>query len=342
MSATRARRAEAGAASRSDATSGPADNRGLFQAFVGYGDGLIALTGFVLAASGLGAFFLAATGHFLPHDIAYLGMTAEQLRSVADSRVVHFMIHDRVAFGGSIIAVGTQYLWLALFPLRQGQVWAWWALAISAVVGFGSFLTYLGYGYLDTWHGFATLALLPVFLVGLVRSRRVLCPRGGVSTLFVAGYRPKLRTKYGIGWALILATGTSLLLGGATVMGVGMTSVFVPQDLAFMGLTSGEVAAISPKLVPLIAHDRAGFGGGVCCCGLTMIMMTYCGRPSKALWQTLAIVGIAGFGSAVGVHFLIGYTDFLHLSPAYLGVLMYVAALSLTYPRMVRCRSDAE
>jgi hypothetical protein len=38
------------------------------------------------------------------------------------------------------------------------------------VVGFLTFLAYLGYGYLDTWHGVATLFLLPVFGVGLLRS----------------------------------------------------------------------------------------------------------------------------------------------------------------------------
>jgi dihydroorotate dehydrogenase len=43
---------------------------------------------------------------------------------------------------------------------------------------------------------------------------------------------------------------------------VGMTRVFVPQDLAFMGLSAERLRALSPTLVPLIAHDRAGFGGG--------------------------------------------------------------------------------
>jgi len=71
------------------------------------------------------------------------------------------MIHDRATFGGVLIAIGTLYLWLAEFPFRRGDAWAWWTLLLSGFVGFLSFLGYLGYGYLDSWHGIATLLLLP-------------------------------------------------------------------------------------------------------------------------------------------------------------------------------------
>src|SRR5258708_16231639 len=81
------------------------------------------------------------------------------------------MVHDRVSFGGVLIAIGVMYLWLAEFPLRRRESWAWWALVISGGAGFLSFLAYLGYGYLDTWHGAATLGLLPLFIAGLVRTR---------------------------------------------------------------------------------------------------------------------------------------------------------------------------
>lgn len=46
---------------------------------------------------------------------------------------------------------------------------------------------------------------------------------------------------------------------------VGMSCVFVPQDLSYMGLGVEELHALNPRLAPLIAHDRAGFGGAVCC-----------------------------------------------------------------------------
>jgi hypothetical protein len=127
------------------------------------------------------------------------------------------------------------------------------------------------------------------------------------------------------------------MLGGLIIMGVGVTTVFVPQDLEYIGLCA-DLEAANPRLIPLIAHDRAGFGGGVCCCGLTMFFCTYCGEPSKSLWQALLITGAAGFGTAIGVHFPIGYTSFTHLAPAFLGALMFAAGMLLTFNGMGRRR----
>ena len=143
----------------------------LFDAVVGDGRSLLIATALVLMGSGAFASFQAATGHFLPHDTAYLGMTAADLCRLQGCRILYFMIHDRISFGGVLIATGAMYLWLAAVPLRKGEAWAWWALAASGVAGFLSFLAFLGYGYLDTWHGAATLALLPLFASGMFLTR---------------------------------------------------------------------------------------------------------------------------------------------------------------------------
>ena len=148
----------------------PEDNRGILEALIGDGRPLLLFSGLAIVLSGIGAIFIAATGHFLPQDVQYLGMTSGQLCQLHQCRIVHFMIHDRVAWGGSLIAIGSLYLWLVEFPLKQKAVWAWWVLCVTGLIGFGSFLAYLGYGYLDSWHGLATLGLLPIFLTGLMRS----------------------------------------------------------------------------------------------------------------------------------------------------------------------------
>ena len=290
------------------------DDAGFLDTLLGDGRSLLIATALLLLASGAFAIFQAATGHFLPHDVAYLGMTAPQLCTLHGCRIVHFMIHDRISFGGVIFGIGTMYLWLAIVPLKRGESWAWWALAISGTVGFLSFLSYLGYGYLDTWHGAATLALLPLFVAGLWRTRNLRRER-------VA--RPKLS----LGRGLLLLSTFGIACAGLTIMTVGMTSVFVPTDLVFMGVSPDELRHINAHLIPLIAHDRAGFGGALVSCGLAMFLSVLSARPSRSLWQALAISGLAGFGTAIGIHPVIGYTTPSHLGPAVVGAVVFAAGL---------------
>jgi hypothetical protein len=126
------------------------------------------------------------------------------------------------------------------------------------------------------------------------------------------------------------------VLGGLVILLAGMTCVFVPQDLAYLGLSVEEMRALNPRLVPLIAHDRAGFGGAVCCCGVALFFCVWCGRPSAGLWRVLALVGAVGFGTAIGVHPAVGYNDAVHLAPAAVGAFTYLAGLVLTFRPMAR------
>jgi hypothetical protein len=305
------------------------DGRGVLEAWIGDGRPLLTLTALALLLSGGFALFLSGTSQFLPHDLAFLGASRDALETIAEGRLAYFMFHDRVAFGGSLIAIGFLYLWLAEFPLRDREAWAWWTFALSGGVGFASFLSYLGYGYLDTWHGAATLALLPVFVAGLWRTRRWLgglpSPRASCRRRWTEPWR----STGGVGRLLLLATGAGMVLGGGTILVVGMTTIFVPQDLGYMRVTVADLAAANPRLLPLIAHDRAGFGGGICSCGLIVLSCVWCAAPSRSLWQALGLAGLAGFGAAIAVHFCVGYTSLSHLLPAYTGFSMYLVGLAL-------------
>jgi hypothetical protein len=127
-------------------SSNATDSTGLLAELVGDGRPLLALVALGLILSGIFALFLSATGAFLPHDVAFLGMQPRELCALHECRIVHFIFHDRVSFGGTLIAIGTLYLWLLAFPLRLGEEWAWWTLLFSGVIGFLSFLAYLIYG----------------------------------------------------------------------------------------------------------------------------------------------------------------------------------------------------
>lgn len=292
---------------------------GLVPLLVGDGRPLLAATGLALLLSGGFALFLSARNEFLPHDVAYLGMTPESLCRVHECRVVHFMIHDRVAFGGALCAIGIVYLFLTAGPLAGGERWAWWVLAASGAVGFSSFLAYLGYGYLDTWHGTATLALLPTYLAGLWLTRP---PGWGCERPAAVFGSP--------GRVCLSAAACGMVGGGLTILAVGMTCVFVPEDVRYLGVGRTELDAINPRLVSLIAHDRAGFGGAVCCCGVLLAGLASFGEMTRALRQTLTAAGAVGFGTAVFIHPVIGYDDWWHLTPAVAGATLYGIGLVLS------------
>ena len=294
------------------------DDPGFLETLIGDGRALLNLVALTLIGCGAFAIFQAASGGFLPQDVAFLGMSADQLCNLHGCRILHFMVHDRVSFGGVLIATGIIYLWLSEFPLRNRESWAWWAFVVSGVCGFLSFLAYLGYGYLDTWHGASTLVLLPLFAAGLWRTRTLRS---------IPVTRPRIR---GLGQLLLVLSTFGISFAGLTIMTVGMTRVFVPQDLEYMGAGANQIRAINAHLVPLIAHDRAGFGGALFSCGLAMFFCTLFGRPSKSLRQALFFAGIAGFTTAILVHPVIGYLSLSHLGPAVFGCAVYFVGLALS------------
>ena len=63
------------------------DDQGLLQGLIGDGRSLLMFTGLSLVLSGGFALFLAATGHFLLHDIQFLGMSVDQLCGINNCRV---------------------------------------------------------------------------------------------------------------------------------------------------------------------------------------------------------------------------------------------------------------
>jgi len=281
-------------------------------------------------ATGLFALLQSATGRFLSHDLRYLGMDAFQLCGIGRGKVARFMFHDRVSFAGALIAIGLLYLWLEQIPMKAGEAWAWWTFLLSGLAGFGSFLAYLGYGYLDTWHALATLALLPLYSAGLAMTRGLVSDSELVFRSAVTDWR----TPLALGRGLLLATAVGLVAGGITILLTGMTRVFVPQDLRYLRLGASDLLAINRHLVPLIAHDRAAFGGAIATCGLLLFSCLWFGRPSRSLWQTVALAGGTGFLTAIGVHPLIGYTEFSHLAPAYLGALVFSVGTALCHGPM--------
>ena len=262
------------------------DERGLLQALLGDGRPFLTFIGLGLILSGGFALFLSANHHFLPHDVQFLGMTAEQLCGINSCRIVYFMFHDRVAFGGALIALGAIYMWLAEFPLRQGEAWAWWSLyQRPGRLRKFSCLSWLRLSrHLARRRNTTATSVLRHWSLAIATAPQTTTRN---SITIYPRCETTLVTTYGLGRALLLATAAGMVAGGLIVMTVGMTWVFVPQDLEFMGVQPSQLQSISSRLVPLIAHDRAGLWRGHLTTGITVFCCVWCARPSKSLWQII-------------------------------------------------------
>lgn len=288
------------------------------------------LLGFGMISGGFLAWLIAATRVVLAYDEDFVGLTRDQLIA-ANGRLLSFMAHDRVTLAGTMLSIGVLYVGLTWGGVRRGYRWAWSAVFASAVVGFPTFFLFLGFGYFDPLHALVSVLLLPFFLVGAIWGRPCGTADYGPPGL---GLRNDRAWQLGVfGQLCFILLGVGLAVGGIIIALTGITQVFVPTDLAFMQVEGPFLREISPRLVPLVAHDRAGFGGALFSNAVAVLLTGLWGfRPgSRWLWWTLLLAGLPGFGATIGVHYIVDYTDPLHIAPVWLAALLYLLGLGFTY-----------
>ncbi|MEV4280425.1 hypothetical protein [Actinoplanes xinjiangensis] len=284
------------------------------------------LVGVGMIGAGTGAALITLGPVLLWYDNDYLGMRREQLAAL-NERLVPFLQHDRITMAGTMIAIGILYTGLAWGGLRQGRPWARTAYLLSGAVGFPSILYFLGTGgFVEPLHAAVTIVLAPMFVLAV--ARRPERPRWSPVP---DGPEPERRRAL-TGQLLMIVTGIGLLIGGVVVSVVGLTDVFVTTDLGFLRTPAGPLLEANPRLLPFVAHDRAGFGGALISAALAVTTLSMWGwrRGSRWVWWTLAGSAAAGFLPAVAVHMVIGYTDVMHLAPVYVGITLSVVALTLS------------
>jgi len=293
--------------------------------------GWMCLLGIGMIIGGLLAWWIGATEVLLTYDTRFLGMAISDIHHV-NHHLLHFMSHDRITLAGTMISIGIIYYQLARHGLRYGQHWARTAIVSSCIVGFSSFFLYLGYGYFDPLHALAAAVLLPMFIFSL----RGHTDRPNLKPVNLRNDRAWKLAMWG--QLCFVALGFALVAGGIAIAGVGVTNVFVKADLAFLGTTPDQLNAANPKLISLIAHDRAGFGGALLCDAIAILIIALwgIGQGERWLWWTLLIGGAPGFYAGLSVHYGIGYVDFMHLLPAFVAVFLYITGLILLYPYMMR------
>jgi hypothetical protein len=278
--------------------------------------GLLTGLGMIAAASGAAA--ITSWPVLLRYDVDFLGMDITQIHAV-NHHLVHFLQHDRLTMAGTMASIGILYFGLSYGGMRRGMPWARNALLISGCVGFPTLFYFVAYKFVEPLHVAATAVLLPMFIAAVRRPPKP--PKAE---------RERLHT----GQILFICAGIGLFIGGATISWVGLTDVFVPSDLVYLRTTSEALNAANPRIIPFIAHDRAGFGGALMSAAAAITLLSAWGwrRGESWVWWTLALATTAGFVPAVAAHATMGYTDFLHLAPLYAGLGVSVIALILAWP----------
>jgi len=293
--------------------------------------GWMVLLGVGMIIGGILSWIIAATTVLLSYDLDFIDMNLDELKQV-NHHLLYFMSHDRITLSGTMMTIGILYVMLARHGLRYSLHWARTALLTSGAVGFLSFFLFLGYGYFDPLHALAAAILFPMFLLSMRKNPD-------------QPYRLPVNVRNDRLWRLAMygqfcfvILGFALAIGGLTIAGVGITHVFVQSDLVYLNTTHTELNGANLKLIPLIAHDRAGFGGALFCAALAILIIALWGiqQGARWIWWTLLLGGAPGFYAGLSVHLSIGYIDFLHLSPALFALLLYILGLIYLYPYLMK------
>lgn len=285
----------------------------------------IALLGVGMAAAGLAVLAVGLTTVTLPYDESFLGLRHNAIAAL-NPRLISFMKHDRVTLAGTMISLGILYAGIALGGMRRGASWARRAVIASGAIGFASLFLFLGFHYVDPLHVALAVGLFPLFIAGVALPTAERWPPStdlDNDTVWRAGL---------CGQLYFIALGAGLLVAGVIIAAVGVTGVFVWSDLQFLGTTSEALSRANSHLLPLIAHDRAGFGGALASDGAGVMLLALWGfrRGERWVWWTLLFAGSAGFLGGVYAHLAVGYLGFGHLLPVAVSGAVFIAALLLS------------
>lgn len=286
------------------------------------------LFGISIFIGGFIALYFAFTSIILPYDESFIGLTRADLNLI-NPRILAFMSHDRMALAGTMISGGILYIQLARHGLRNGTHWAKIAFHSAAMMGFLGIFLFIGYGYFDWLHGLFWLILLPIyyfsFKEGKTAIRSPYSPYGGNDRAWqLSNY----------GQLMFVLLGFLILVGGIVISIIGISNVFVTTDIGFLCMSPQMLDSINSKLIPVIAHDRAGFGSALVSVGLLVLTISLWGfrKGERWIWNTLAVGALPAFIAGIGTHIFIGYTTFIHLLPVYFLVVLYLLGLILSYP----------
>jgi hypothetical protein len=296
------------------------------------------LLGIGLFCGGVLAFLIAITRVVLPYDEAHSGLTRADLLAIND-KLLDFMQHDRVTLAATMLGLGIIYLALSWQGSRGGHHWAYKTIISSAFIGFFSFFLFLGFGYFDPFHAFVTAIMFQFLALAMHSDLPAVKDRPLPELTNDADWQ---RSQWG--QLLMVVHGATLIVAGIVICGFGVTTVFIEDDLNFMETSYDEICFANPMLLPLVAHDRATFGGMTLSTGLAILMSALWGfrRGHRWLWRALMMGGTICYVMTLWIHWKVGYVSQRHMIPVYLGIAMLWTSGCLSYKHLCTVTHKSE
>ena len=284
------------------------------------------LFGMFMFLGGAGAMLVSMTIVLMPYDETFLNLSREELIAI-NPNIYHFMQHDRMTVAGTMVSGGILYMQLARHGVRYGLEWAKRAIHIAGVLGFLGILLFIGFGYFDWLHGILWLVLLPFFWKGYQASKN---HSEHSSSRNRTNHQAWKRSLWG--QLAFVSLGFALAAAGLVISTIGVNGVFVQTDIAYICMSPEQIAAINERLITVIAHDRAGLGSALISVGLLVLMLALWGfqEGQRWVWYTFLFGGLPAFGAAIIIHYVIGYTSFIHILPAYVALVLFASGLIMS------------
>jgi dihydroorotate dehydrogenase len=129
-------------------------------------------------------------------------------------------------------------------------------------------------------------------------------------------------------WFWLFLLGLGMIVGGVLAWLIAATTVVLPYDEAFVGMTRAELAALNPHLLPFMAHDRVTLAGTMISIGVLYAQLAIHAVRARVHWARQAIAVSATIGFLSFFLFLgFGYFDPLHALAALLLLPLFLLGL---------------
>jgi len=129
----------------------------------------------------------------------------------------------------------------------------------------------------------------------------------------------------GRAWFAGLLLGLGMIAGGAGAAIVALGPVLLPYDASFLGVDSAGLAAINPRLIHFLQHDRITLAGVMVAIGILYSALSWWGIRRGLAWARDAMLasGVVGFPT---LFYFFGYR---YVEPA------HVALAAVLFPLFV-------